>query len=149
MYVPELDRWISAEFSRLAEIIQDYNIDGANLELRWIPPDQRTEEDKKPYVVWDNNANVPVLFASELDTPIEILAKLFDIDNRNGDVLKRMHAHNAAQRAFQLKEEMDRMEQAHDFSAFVLANKKSVWKHDGQKYDEEFRKLGTGKQVIT
>jgi hypothetical protein len=147
MFVPELDRWISEEFSRLAEIIQDYD---PYLELRWIPPEHRTDpEDKKnPYCIWDTRTNYVVMFASELDSPVAILAKLFDIDNKNGDVNKRLQAHNAAQQAMQMREWLDEREAAKDFSAFVFSNKKNYWTHEGRKRDDEFRDLGSVRKVI-
>ena len=143
----ELDRWISAEFQRLAEIVQDYD---HNLELRWIPPELRSDpQDKKsPYCIWDTKYNHVVMFASELDTPVDILARLFDIDNKNGDVLSRLSAQNAAKRAMLLKEEMDAREEAMDFSAFVFGNEKNYWTHEGRKRDAEFNDLGPIKKVI-
>jgi hypothetical protein len=137
---PELDRWISAEFERLAEIIEDYD---PHLELRWIPPELRTTQiDKaKPYCIFDTRNNKIVMYASELDTPVGILEKLFDIDNKNGDVLKKMRSHNAAIEAMRLKEQMDALEEARELTAFAIGNTKSKWKHNGVVYDDEMRRL--------
>jgi|SRR3990170_4321101 len=148
LHVPASDgRWVSEEFARLAEMIQDYD---RFLELRWIPPEQRLslEDKSKPYVIWDTRIDSKVMFASELDPPVAILAKLFDIDNKNGDVLKRLDAYNNAVKAIELKKELERREEAMELSTFVIKNQKSRWRHNGNFYDDEFRNLGTGKKVI-
>lgn len=113
---PETEQWISAEFTRLAEIIQDYD---QHLQLRWIPPDKRTRDDKKPYVIWDICSNTPVLYASELDSPVEILTKLWSADNDKGNVLTRLDAHNAAVEAMKLKERLDEYEELNSKAVFM------------------------------
>lgn len=147
MHIPEVDRWISAEFSRLAEIVQDYD---PNLELRWIPPEARTDPEDRanPYCIWDKRTNTPVMFASEQNSPVEILQALFMADNQRVNVLDSMISHNAAMEAFRMKEELEKAEEMREFSAFVLKNEKSVWRHNGRKFDAEFRELDPGKTVI-
>lgn len=137
VYIPVDDgRWIDENFARLAEIVNDYD---EHLELYWIPPEHRTREDKKPYVVWDTRVNSSVLYVSELDTPQQILAKLFEGDNRHGDVLRRLEAHNAAVEAFQMKERMDQMEVAHDYARFLWHSPLNYVKAKGKKFDSERR----------
>lgn len=138
--VPEVDRWISKEFQRLAEIVQDYD---HHLELRWIPPENRADlfDRSKPYCIWDTGTNTPVMFASELDSPVDILEKLFSADNTKQDVLTQLEAHNTAVAAMKLKERMDKQEEARDLSAFAVRNQKNTWKHRGKKYDSEMREI--------
>lgn len=143
MLPPEVNRWISEEFSRLAEIVKDYD---EHLELRWIPPELRTDPNdrKNPYAIVHSPPDKPayvVMFASELDNPKDILEKLFNIDNKNGDVFKAMMAHNRAVKAFQLKEQMDELEEARDLTAFAIKNTKSRWQHNGITYDDEMRRV--------
>lgn len=150
-FVPEVDRWISAEFTRLAEIIRDYSYsNNCDLELRWIPPEHRSdpEDKKKPYCIWDNDRKHVVMFASELDNPVDILAKLFNIDNKNGNVLDKMLAHNKAIEAMRLKEQLDQQEAAIDLAAFALGNTKSSWWHAGRKFDDEFREIPESKPKV-
>lgn len=142
VHVPAADgRWVDENYARLAEIIHDYD---PTLELRWIPPELRTEEvDKqRPYVVWDTKSNSPVLYATELEPPVAVLERVFKADNAKQNVLKDLELHNAAVQAFQYKEWLEKLEEAHDFSRFVVSNKKHYWKHDGIKYDNEMRKIG-------
>lgn len=132
--------WISEEFERLARMVKDYD---EFLEFQWIAPEDRvTVTDRAaPYRILDTRNNKVVMYATEVDTPTEILARLFEADNLTGDVLKKIDAHNAAVKAIQLKKELDEREAAMDFSAFVVGNRKNYWKHDGIKYDSNMRRI--------
>lgn len=118
VYIPTNDgQWVSEKYEQLAQTVQDYD---HNLELRWIPPALRTREDKKPYVIWDTLSNSPVLYASELDTPQDILASLFMADNvRGGNVLDRIDAINKAAEALRLRAQLDEHEIMKDKVAFL------------------------------
>lgn len=125
VHIPtETGRWVNEHFERLARVVQDYD---PQFELRWIPPEARSdpEDRKKPYVIWDLYTNNPVLFASELDTPEDILARLFECDNKNGNVLERLEAHNNAVRALELKKQMDEAEERQDYIKFLIGTPKN------------------------
>lgn len=142
MFVPADDgRWVSEQYERLARVIQDYD---PQFELRWIPPESRTtqEESAKPYVVWDTVTNSAAFFASETDTPVAILTRLFDSDNKHGDVLTRIEAHNAAIQAMQLREELDRREEQAEYAAWLIATRKNfIQLGKGRKVDDQLRPL--------
>lgn len=139
--VTENDRWVDENYERLARVVQDYD---PQFELRWIPPEYRTdpEDRKKPYVVWDLVTNTPVLFASELDTPANILEQLFLGDNTKGDVLARIDAHNAAIKALEMKEQMDIAEERMDYVRFLIGTQKNyIQLGNGKKVDDQLRPL--------
>jgi hypothetical protein len=142
MHIPtETGVWVNEHFERLARVVQDYD---PQFELRWIPPAARTdpEDRKKPYVIWDLFTNTPVLFASELDTPESILARLFDADNKQGDVLKRLDAHNAAVKAMKMKEEMDIAEERQEYAKFLIGTPKNyIQLGKGRKVDDQLRPI--------
>jgi hypothetical protein len=117
-------QWVNEHFHRLAEIVRDYD---PYLELRWIPPGQReTDAEKKnPYCIVDTRSGYIVMFASELDNPESILARLFSADNKHGSVLDRLDAENAAKEAFRLKEKMDEEEMKQDFVAWLIGTKQN------------------------
>ena len=142
MFIPtETGVWVNEHFERLARVVQDYD---PQFELRWIPPAARTdpEDRKKPYVIWDLFTNTPVLFASELDTPEDILARLFDADNKQGDVLQRLDAHNAAVKAMQMKEQMDAAEEKREYIEFLIGTKKNyIQLGKGRKVDDQLRPI--------
>lgn len=134
-------RWVSENFERLARVVQDYD---PQFELRWIPPEQRATPDErsKPYVIWDTVTNTPVFFASELDTPVDILTRLFAGDNKHGDVLQRLDAHNAALQAMQMKEQMDAAEERQEYIAWLTQTKKNfINLGNGRKVDDQLRPI--------
>lgn len=143
----QVDEWVSAEFERLAEVIQDYD---PNLFLEWIPPEKQIDliDKKQCFRIVDDRTKTIVMYADSLCNPVAILEKLWSIDLKHGDVIARMDAHNAAIEALKLKEELDRREEAKDFVKFIAGNTKSRWRHDGRIRDDQFRDLGPIRTVI-
>lgn len=150
VFVPAEDgRWVDENYARLAEVINDYD---PHLQLRWIPPDRRTREDKKPYVVVDTRIEQPVVYASELDTPEQILTDLFMADNvKNGWVIDRIEAAEAAQKALEMKQWIEKMEEGNDYAKFLMQSPLNTVRHNGKKFDENRRVIGTikGRRTIT
>ncbi len=141
------DEWVSAEFQRLAEIVNDYD-EHLFLEMIPVAEQQHLLDKSKVFRIIDDRTNTVVLTADSLSNPTDILARLWSHDSLHGNVLTRMEAHNAAIEAMNLKEELDKREAAMDFSAFVIKNTKSRWEHNGKIYDDEFRNLGPKTKVI-
>ena len=142
-----IDEWVSAEFQRLAEIINDYD---QYLFLEMVPVAEQVsliDKSKVFRIVDDRNKKI-VLYADSLANPPEILARLWGMDQKNGNVIARMDALNAAKEALALKERLDEIEAQRDFALFVAQNTKSRWYHDGRIRDEEFRDLGPKSKVI-
>lgn len=139
MFIPTEDgRWVNDGFARLAEVVQDYD---HNLELRWIPPELRTREDRKPYCVWDKLSNTPVLFANELDTPDSILARLLGADSLHGSIIDKLDANNSAATIMRAKERADLMEEAADEAEFLMRSPLNMVRHKGMKLDENRRRM--------
>jgi hypothetical protein len=142
MMVPADDgRWVSENYERLARVVQDYD---PQFELRWIPPENRItfEERTKPFVVWDTFSNTSCFFASELDTPEEILTRMFLGDNKQGDVLARMDAHNAAVKAMEMKEQLDIEGERQEYVEFLIGTKKNyINMGNGRKVDDQLRPI--------
>lgn len=143
----EVDAWVSSEFERLAQVINDYD---QYLFLEMIPVAHRESliDKSQSFRIVDSRNNKIVLFASSLSNPTEILERLWSMDSGKGNVLARVDAHNAAVEALKLREQIDAREAQKDLAAFVIRGTKSVWKYQGRKYDDEFRDLGTGRTVI-
>ncbi len=141
-FVPTDDgRWVSEHYERLARVIQDYD---PQFELRWIPPEHRTDpgDIQKCYVIWDVVSNSPVLYAGELSTPEEILTRLFDSDNKHGNVLERIDAHNAAIEAMRLKEQMDIAEEKQEYVNWLMKTPKNYINMGGGKVvDDQLRRI--------
>ena len=140
------NRWVDEKFAQLAEIIQDYD---HYLELRWIPPEYRSDQHDKanPYCIVDTRSNYIVMFASERDTPESILARLWSADNKHGSVLDRLEAENAAKEAFKLKSQIDEDEMKRDFAEWLISTKQNYIKTKNPvtgeklKLDDQLRRL--------
>lgn len=137
VFVPTDDgRWVNSDFERLARNIQDYD---PNLLLCWIPPENRTREDKKPYAIVDSRTQSVVLHASELDTPEDILSRLYLADGSNGSTLERIEAYNLAVRNLQLQRWNDEREELKDQAHFLLNTPLHWVKFNGKKLDDTRR----------
>lgn len=139
VFIPtDTGEWVSEEYERLARIIQDYD---SCLELRWIPPANRTRNDKEPYVVVDTRTNHAVLYASELDTPTDILVRLVDSDNSRGNVIDRLEVRELVIKLQEQKKFQDRLAEAHDKANFLFNTPLHTAKLDGVKYDDSRRRI--------
>lgn len=144
--VPTEDgRFVSEGFLHLSEVVHDYD---HNLELRWIPTDKRTREDREPYVIWDTRTNSPVIYASELDTPSGILTKLFLSDNKTTNQLDRIEAAERAEKVMQMKERMEAMCEAHDISSFLIKTPLHTVQMKNDKTGEKY-KLDSNRRRIS
>jgi len=136
-FVPSDDgRWVNSDFERLARNVQDYD---PSLQLCWIPPENRTREDKKPYAIVDTRTQTVVLHASELDTPADILTSLYLADDKNGSPLDRLEAHNLAIKNLQLQEWQDEREGMMDQAKFLMFTPLHWVKFGGKKLDDTRR----------
>lgn len=145
--MPDADQWVSQEFQRLAEVINEYD---HHLFLEWVPPEkqQLLTDKSKVFRIVDDRNNKIVLYADSLSNPQDILARLWSMDSSRGNVLARLDARNAAIEALRLKEKLEELEEAKNFSAFVLGNEKNYWVHEGRKRDADFNDLGPVRRVI-
>jgi len=141
------DVWVSAEFQRLAEIVNDYD---PYLFLEAVPPSEihKLNDKTKVFRIVDDRNKKIVMYADSLANPQEILTRLWSMDLKHGDVVGRLDAANRAVEVLRLKEHLERREAMMDFSAFIIKNTKSRWTHNGKIYDDEFRDLGPKKQHI-
>lgn len=133
--------FVSQKWLRLSEIIQDQWPD---VSLRWIPPGNRSDIDRsRPYAIVhspDGRAPYVVMFAGESDDPVDILARLYTGDTTKHDVLKHLEAMDTARRVFELKEQLEKREEAEEKAAWFMGTNKNwiMWRRpDGSlvKYD--------------
>jgi hypothetical protein len=109
-FVPTSDgRWVSAEYARMAQIIADYDPD---LELAWVPPENRELNEEYPFAVLYTDPRTHersiALRVKETEFDHRILARLWQADNKNGNVLDRREAEDAAIRAIEMQKQMKR-----------------------------------------
>lgn len=121
-FVPTSDgRWVSAEYARMAQIIADYD---ENLELAWIPPENRELNEEYPFAVVHTDPRTHeryvVLRIKETEFDHRILAKLWERDDRAGNVLDKLDAQDAALRAIEMAKQMEKDDEARDLAAWMI-----------------------------
>jgi len=133
MLVPAEDgHWVNEKFARISEIINDFD---HRLQLVWIPPENRTAFDVKPYGILhtaDNGAQKMVMLIKEEDLDERILAHLFLNDTERHDVIARLEAEELAQQVMRNKEKMEEAEARRDFIETVVKSPLHSFKHKGR-----------------
>lgn len=144
----DVDIWVSAEFERLAQIVNDYD---SYLFLEMVPVTEQhlLNDSSKVFRIVDDRNKKIVLYASSVTNPTEILTRLWSMDNGKENVLRRLDAQNAAVEALNLSRKLDERAALADFTEFVFKNEKNVWHHAGVKRDAEFRDLGSTKKSFS
>lgn len=125
IYSQEAGCFVSSTLQRFAEILQDYD---PYLELRWIPPNLRSDADRSlPYcIVHSPPGQQPyvVKYFGEDANPEELLARLFAGDTWvHGNAMTRLENLEKAKRAFELKMQMDAAEESADMFHFLMTNR--------------------------
>lgn len=124
---------LSQEHLRLAQILYDFD---ENLELSYIPEQDRTPEDKEPFALFHthNGHRYLVMTIAPQDMNHKLLEKVFSAAIDDNDVLGKIEAQDAAQRALELAAEMERRAERKEFMESVLKSPKSTYKHNGKVY---------------
>lgn len=118
--ITEDGHWVSAETQRIAQIIHDYD---PNLELAWIPPENRELNDTKPFAVMHTDRTgkkYVVMTLTEGEVDHRVLARLWAADNQNGNVLSDLEATQAAHRAIEMQRTLEAQEEAREKAAWMI-----------------------------
>lgn len=122
----EGNTYVDQKWSYLAEMISDYN---SSLELRWIPTDKRSPQDRsKPYIVVHtdkDNKEYIVLYASDLDTPEDVMTRVINSDMKHGNVMSRMEVRNNVNKLFEMRAKEEQLAQEEDLARWLIATKKT------------------------
>lgn len=127
--------WVSEKTARIAEILKDYD---PGLELRWIPPGRREAGDKPFCVIHHapNGAHYVVGYFDDCDE--HLLASVFVSDTAKNDPVAYADARNTANRAVQLKEQLEKAEARQDFIVTLVKSNKHSFKHNGIDWHKPF-----------
>lgn len=131
----ESGQWISESVNRTIELIREYD---PNLDVQWIPPNQRAEGEPAFLIVEKVGGRFVPVFSVDSEEYMDerILERIILNDHtKRGDILSEMDARNQAKRAILLKEKKDEMEEAHDLAHHILKSPKTRYKHDGVTYE--------------
>lgn len=128
--------WISERVSRIVEIIKDYD---PNIDVQWIPSEERLSRDPEFRLVTLDNLGKPyIMFFVDNEEKFNesVLARIFQSDQgANPLKLNAIEAHNAAIKAVKMKEKMDELQEAHALARSIWKSPKSKYKHNGVVYE--------------
>lgn len=131
-YVPAADgSFISERHSRVAELIKNYN---ANLDVRWIPPANRSPDDPAFCIVERTKSGKELIAFYCDDLNDDILGMVYRGDNSKGNVLDALEAHNKAVRDIDHQTKLDERQERKELTAAILKSPKSIYKHNGVTY---------------
>lgn len=118
--------WISEKQRRVNEILQDYD---PKLQLQWIPPGRRNDEDHPFRVVCFPENGHPYLVCSALEADERLLATVFraDAKRRGKNLLSWLDDYNAAKTIYNEKINHDRRQEQHEMAQAVIRNTKSSY----------------------
>jgi len=116
----ETGHFLSAEHQRIAQVIHDYD---ETLELAWIPPKDRALNEKYPFAVIHRPDNAPpyiVMRLQETEVDHRVVARLWNADNSNHNVLSAIEADEAARRALEMLRREEENLEAREKAAWAI-----------------------------
>lgn len=124
-YFPIDGHFVSQKQIRINEILQDYD---PNLQLQWIPPNERREGDIAFRVVHFPPGKSPYLICTAEEADERLLAKVFEADQRNSpNKLSYIENYNNALELVRAKEAREEREEDHEIAAAAIRNTKSYY----------------------
>lgn len=152
IYFPTNDgTWISEKQRRINEIIQEYD---STLELQWIPPGKRNDEDHPFRVVCRPPNGHPYLVCTGLEADERLLATVFRADaKRHGhNLLSWLDDYNSAKALYNAKINYENRQERREIAAAAIRNQKSSFKIRNDRGDlidlERPGSSGSGKTYI-
>lgn len=124
--------FINAKVSRIVELIREHD---PNLDVKWIPPNQRGHNDPA-FVIVERAADggeYPVFHVdSEEHMNEEVLTAVYAADMNIHNVQDWLEAKNKAYRDAQALQARDEMEAKHDLARSILKSPLHTYKHNGK-----------------
>lgn len=140
IYFPAADgSFISEKQRRVNEILKDYD---PNLELQWIAPNKRNDDDEPFRVICRPPNGHPYLVCTALEADERLLTTVFraDAKRRGKNLLNWLDDYNAAKSLYNAKINQDNLQEAHEIAKSVIRNDKSSYRirtNDGELIDLE------------
>lgn len=136
-YFPVDGHFVSQNQVRIHEILQDYD---PSLQLQWIPPNERSSEDRAFRVVCMPPGRPAYLVCTADEADERLLARVFEADQVNSkDKLSYIENYNRALELSRAKENEEVRQQDHELAAAILRNRKSSFIHEGIDYERQRR----------
>jgi len=136
--------WISERVERTAYLVRQYD---ERLDVVWCPPETRRDKDEPQFFVVEKMADgrrlpvLSILNESVMDERVleELIKRDQEKQGHGNEFLKKLDAKNAAVRAMQQQEALDRREEMKDMVAHIIASPKSKYVVDVNGAKKIFR----------
>jgi hypothetical protein len=125
---------LSQDHERVAQLLKDYN---PELELQYIPENERSAFDAKPFRVVHNSPKFGVYVIGNFavdEVNEKLVSFVFKHDAKNRDVLSDLEAEEAAREALRLRKILDEHEERQDFGKSLIQSPLHTYRHAGKKY---------------
>lgn len=132
-YHADAGRFINEKHERIAAVIRDYD---PELELAWIPPENRDDSDTKPFCIIHNSpdgSRVPVSFWREDQIDERLIEWCFENDFKKHSpdaIFNRLEARNLAKKLMETKSYQAEDEARKEWARWVLETNKTVKPED-------------------
>lgn len=132
-YFPVDGHFISQKQIRIHEILKDYD---PSLQLQWIPPDKRSEQDIAFRVVCFPLGRPPYLVCTAEDADERLLVKVFEADQQGSpNKPNYIENYNNALELMRAKEREEQRQEDHELAMAIIRNKKSSYRHGGVDFE--------------
>jgi hypothetical protein len=119
---------------RVARMLKEYN---AELELQYIPEQDRGAFDAKPFRVVHNSPRFGTYIVGHFaakDVNETLIAHVFKHDRKNRNVLTDLEDDERAREAILMRAALDKQEEREDLAHSILKSPKHTYRHNGKKY---------------
>jgi len=129
--------WVNSRIARIAEIIREYD---SELEIRWLPRNERFKDDDVFQIV-DKRINKVVFSVSdEASFNENVLERIFqaDMEKNKGrplDVLELLELKNNTAKLLRLKARIEEDEMKEEEVASILKSPLNAYNHRGIRFD--------------
>lgn len=129
LYLPTGEgHFVSEKQRRTAEIINELY---PNIELQWIPPNERGPAEFAFRAVDITPGRPPYVAVFAHDCDERILAQLIQADNTRRDVLNYLDCHNAAVELYEAKKRKEERMEMYEMAYTILRSRKEHFRHKG------------------
>lgn len=126
---------LSETHERVAFLLKEYN---PELELQYIPEQDRSAFDAKPFRVVHNSPTKGVYIIGHFkadEVNHNLIAHIFKHDlGKNRNVLTELEAEEHARELMLMREALDRAEEKEDFAKHLIKSPLHTYRHNGKKY---------------
>ena len=136
-YFPVNGHFVSEKQVRINEILTDYD---PNLQLQWIPPNERNHENKPFRVVHFPPGKPAYLVCTADEADERLLAQVFEADQKNSpQKLSYIENYNRALELTRAKEAEEARAEDHDLAASIIRSNRSSYRHGGIDFERAGR----------